>query len=171
MRLDSSLNLMDFPVFTKSFFRLMWYGIQFAICQPLFGCLHSFFIFNDYVLCISFNSEVDFKFRLFFLNKRLTTSHQFPDARKFWVVRWVTLFLFSHLFPGARSSTLRCVLLLLLRLPRTFEYNLRQRECISIKVRFTSPCRCNLPAVSCKQLWHGIWFARTAVLCLVLGLN
>ena len=34
-----------------------------------------------------------------------------------------------------------------------------------------SLCRCNLPAQSCVQLWHGIWFARTVVLCLVLGLN
>ena len=32
-------------------------------------------------------------------------------------------------------------------------------------------CRCNLPALSCCQVQHGIRFARTALLCLVLGQN
>ena len=74
---------------------------------------HSLFIFQDYFLCNSFNSEVD----KLFLNCWLSSTLQFPGTEKLRVICWVTLLLTLpslHQFPGAGRRTLRGVLLLLL---------------------------------------------------------
>ena len=135
MRRDSSLNVIEFSGFSQTFkhrFRA-WAISEFP--HYFLDLTQPFSIFQDYILCNSFNSEVNFKFRLFFLNRWLSTPHPFPDARWFWVVCWSTLFLSLHQFLGAWRRTLRCVfqlLLLLLRLPGTHEYYLwcgtRRRE-------------------------------------------
>ena len=98
---------------------------------------------------------------------------QFPGAGYLWVFCRVALILFllsfpfAHQFLGARRCTFRSVLLLLLRLPRTFEFNLRwgslRRE--SLRVKFVplfekSPFRCNLLTQKCMQLRHQTLSAR-----------
>ena len=73
VRLDSSLNLMDFSAFSKySTIDLVWYPVH--------------------ILCKLFNSEVDFKFRLFFLNKH------FASVSICWVVLVYLLVYFVLLF-------------------------------------------------------------------------
>ena len=115
MRLDSSLNFIKFSGFPfrawafSSFFQLF---LDFA---------HSLFVFQDYILCNSFNTEVDFKFSSWFISPL-----QFLGAGWLWIICRVALILFLlsfHFtraqFPGAGRCTFRSVLLLLL-FPRTF---------------------------------------------------
>ena len=150
--------------------QLIWKGIHFVIFHHFLNLTHSSLIFQDHILCNSFNSEVDFKFRLFFLNRWLSTPHQFPDARWFWVVCWGTLVLFSHQFPDARSSTFVSAAAIARHLLSTI---FGAGRGVESQIKFfsfeKSLCRCNLSAQSCVQLWHRIWFARTVDLCLVFG--
>ena len=107
---------------------------HFLIFHLFLDFLHLLFIFQDYILNNSCDSEVYFECRLF-LNKWLSIPLQFPCAGQFWVICWVTLTLSLlslhslHQFPGAGRRTLKSVLLLvlllllLLRLPSTFKYN------------------------------------------------
>ena len=91
---------------------------------------HSLFIYQDYILCNSFNCEVNFRFRLL-LNSWPISPLQETGGGWLWVMCRVALIssLLSshppHQLPGARRRTLRGVLLLLpLRLP-SLKYNLR----------------------------------------------
>ena len=152
VRLDSLLNLMDFPVFPESsMIDLAWCSVR--------NLSTTFWIWPI--------------LSSMFLKKWLNTSHLFPDAPSFWVVCWGTLALFPH----QNSPMLSCCCCCCCdcqALLRTFFGASRGVESLSCWVLSPfekSLCRCDLPAQSCRQLRHRPFSASIVLFFLVFGLN
>ena len=146
---------------------------------------HSLFIFLVYIVGNSFNSEIDFKFRLL-LNLRGVrhiTPQQFPAAKGFWILCWIT-WIFSQLF--LHQNFYKCSQLLadaLLEVScccwccccsvQLLEEVEASRVCRIKTVHHIekSPCGCFLVAQNCIQQWHSTVSARIVILCLALWLN
>ena len=129
MRLDSSLKIMEFSGCLRSSRIAFVYEpfLNFPTSSGIWSIRSS--SFKDYNVSNSFNSEVGFKFRLFF-NRKIFLAVLFPAAGCFRILCRVACILFwlflnqipRRLFPAADRCTFRCAfpLLLLLR-PRCRE--------------------------------------------------
>ena len=155
-----------------------------------FWCLaHSLFILQGYIVINnSFNCGVDFKLRIFFNMSDVwhITPQQYPAARSFWLLYWVSWNLFASLpspqFPKSVSSCELMHFQKCLAAAAAFAKDFWSQLLVAVEasrlsqiklvLRFEkSPCRCVPVVQNSIQQWLSTVFARIVILCLVLCLG